>query len=137
MQRQPTRILLIEDDPGDFLLSRELLSEIDGGPCDLLTGYGGDEFAIAMTETSAEKARQAAERLRKVVGTGSAQVSCKKGPSGTVHLTISAGAAAYPDAADSGHALIEAADPAVYQAKRRGRNRVVGFRAEQAKGSLR
>jgi two-component system cell cycle response regulator len=102
--------------------------------CDLPARYGGDEFAIVMTETTAEEARRGAERLRKAVGVGPAEVNSEEGPSDTVHVTISAGVAACPGGADSGEALIEVADQVLYQAKHGGRNRVVGFDAEQTKG---
>jgi diguanylate cyclase (GGDEF)-like protein len=39
-------------------------------------------------------------------------------------ITISAGVAVYPEHGPTGHAVLRAADAALYQAKRAGRNRV-------------
>jgi diguanylate cyclase (GGDEF)-like protein len=40
-------------------------------------------------------------------------------------ITISIGLAVFPDHASSGHALIQAADTALYRAKKAGRDRVI------------
>jgi len=109
--------------------------------CDLMARYGGDEFTIVMPETSAGQARQGAERLRKVIEARPIKVNCEKGSSKDLKVTISIGMAVYPGAAGtgderiagSGNALIEAADQALYQAKRQGCNRVVCFHVEQVK----
>ena len=44
-----------------------------------------------------------------------------------LHVTVSAGVGVFPDDADSGLALLNAADKALYAAKARGRNRAVAF----------
>lgn len=101
---------------------------------DLLARYGGDEFAIIMTETPAEEAVQGAERLRKAVEARTIQFNRGNDPIENLRVTLSLGVAEYPRDADSSEALIEAADQALYLAKRQGRNRVVRFHAGQAKG---
>ena len=45
------------------------------------------------------------------------------------HLTVSIGHATYPEDAETRNDLIERADEALYEAKRRGRNCVVAFEA--------
>ncbi len=101
---------------------------------DLLSRYGGDEFAIILTETPAEEAVQGAERLRKAVESKTIQVKRGNDPIEHFKVTLSLGVAEYPGDADSSEALIAAADQALYLAKRQGRNRVVRFRAGQIKG---
>lgn len=101
---------------------------------DLLARYGGDEFAIIMTETPAEEAVQGAERLRKAVEAEKILFNRGNDPIGNLQVTLSLGVAEYPRDADSSEALIGAADQALYLAKRQGRNRVVRFHAGQAKG---
>lgn len=76
---------------------------------DLLVRFGGDEFAVVMPECSLEDARGAAERLRAAVGS---------------EATASIGVAEW-DRSETGEALVERADEALYEAKRLGRNRVV------------
>ena len=44
-------------------------------------------------------------------------------------VTVSLGVATYPDDGMTGEGVLEAADQAMYIAKRQGRNRVVGARA--------
>lgn len=101
---------------------------------DLLARFGGDEFAVVMTETSADVARRGATRLQKVVVAEVIKINREGGSIENIKITISIGVAEYPGDADSSEALIEAADQALYQAKYQGRNRVVRFRAGQAKG---
>jgi diguanylate cyclase (GGDEF)-like protein len=50
------------------------------------------------------------------------------GPGLSLPLTVSAGVAVMPGDAESGKALVAAADRALYTAKARGRNRAVSFR---------
>ena len=88
---------------------------------DLLARWGGEEFVVLLPNTPLEHARQLAERIREAVAV-SAQLSA---PAGAVRVTISMGAAGMsagePMTLD---ALVQAADQALYKAKRAGRNRV-------------
>jgi len=101
---------------------------------DVLARFGGDEFAVLMPETSADDARQGAERLRHAIEIASMKLDHPDGTTQDVKITISLGVAEYPGDANSRDALIGAADRALYDAKRQGRNRVVQFHAEQAEG---
>jgi diguanylate cyclase (GGDEF)-like protein len=88
---------------------------------DLLARYGGEEFAVILPGADRRAVRQVAERLRTLVA---ARREPHAGtPAGAV--TISVGAAAVsPGPHLSAEQLIEAADAALYEAKRSGRNRV-------------
>jgi two-component system, cell cycle response regulator len=89
---------------------------------DHLARVGGEEFAIIMVETSLEDARQTMERLLMLL----AESPCAlPDNAGTVTATLSAGIAMMPDDADTTQGIFEAADKALYTAKRTGRNRVV------------
>lgn len=88
---------------------------------DMIARFGGEEFAVLARETSATGAMAVAERIRKSVE--KTPVLLDTGHS--VSLTVSIGVVhmggnrAYLTA----HALLEAADEALYRAKESGRNR--------------
>ncbi len=88
---------------------------------DTVARYGGEEFVILLPRASRQNARAVAEKLRRVVEDTSF-VGEEVVPAGT--LTVSVGAAAYPEDATAPNELLERADWALYQAKARGRNRV-------------
>jgi diguanylate cyclase (GGDEF)-like protein len=96
--------------------------------------YGGEEFAVALPETGLEGALDLAERVR--VRIESEQVP-RAGGGGAVNVTASIGAASMPGSADDGEALIAAADAALYEAKRAGKNRVASAPAPRAAGRSR
>jgi diguanylate cyclase (GGDEF)-like protein/PAS domain S-box-containing protein len=81
---------------------------------ELLARTGGEEFGWILPDTEAAAAVQAAERLRATVGRAPFAVA------GTV--TVSAGVAV-PGPEGDATALLAAADRALYEAKRQGRNR--------------
>lgn len=83
---------------------------------DIPARYGGEEFAVVLPNTPLQGALALAERLR----AGVAQIPWPKRP-----ITLSIGVAAQTAAAEDPHTLIAAADEALYEAKRAGRNRVV------------
>ncbi|HET6180037.1 MAG TPA: sensor domain-containing diguanylate cyclase [Candidatus Sulfotelmatobacter sp.] len=84
---------------------------------DVVCRYGGEEFAILLTQTNAQHALGVAEKLRRLVEGW--QFS---GVPRTV--TLSAGVAAFPDQGTTRDELIRAADTGLYAAKQGGRNRV-------------
>src|SRR5712691_8564350 len=87
---------------------------------DTVARYGGEEFAIILPETDSVGAQKIAQRLLEQVERH--PFPGKEGmPGGT--LTISIGVAMYVSAG-SKDALLQAADMALYTAKREGRNRV-------------
>lgn len=92
-------------------------------PADLAARYGGEEFAAVLPDTTLEQARVLADRIRAhVAGLGLQQAPAAHHP----EVTLSIGVAAFDRARlNAPEALIEAADKALYAAKRGGRNRVV------------
>ena len=85
---------------------------------DLLCRYGGEEFLIALPHTSAEQAFAIMDRIRQDFS----QIQHPFGGTG-FNSTLSGGIATYPPC-QTGDALIKAADDALYEAKRSGRNRL-------------
>ncbi len=97
---------------------------------DILARYGGEEFTLVLPETSAAEAQVLAERVRQCVAALKIDaVPTRRGAEPGV--TLSLGVAAY-NPGDSKEDLIEAADVALYQAKRAGRDRV--YLAEENPG---
>jgi len=87
---------------------------------DVLARYGGEEFAIISRSINRIDAQRFAERLRK--DTESLQVDYE---GHIVAVTTSIGISTVPeDGADTPEELVKAADEALYEAKRLGRNRV-------------
>lgn len=92
-------------------------------PADLAARYGGEEFAAILPDTTLAQALSVAETIRAHI----AGLNLEQAPA-AVHrqVTLSIGVAAYDRTRLNGPAtLIEAADKALYAAKRGGRNRVV------------
>jgi diguanylate cyclase (GGDEF)-like protein len=86
----------------------------------VVSRYGGDEFAILLVETSKAGARLYADRIRQVIG--AFPFSHGK------QITASLGVASVPDdEAGTAEDLFRAADEALYAAKRAGKNQVAAF----------
>jgi diguanylate cyclase (GGDEF)-like protein len=84
---------------------------------DTVARYGGEEFAVILPETERDAALVVAEKLRRSISTSPLQDG--------IALTVSVGVGACPqDATGDPAALLRAADEAMYQAKRSGRDRV-------------
>lgn len=84
--------------------------------------YGGEEFAILLSDTTLDNAHVFAERLRQTV-----EASVVKYNDIDLKYTISAGVSEINEAISTYEAWIECADAALYQSKEGGRNRVTTF----------
>jgi diguanylate cyclase (GGDEF)-like protein len=88
---------------------------------DVVARFGGEEFGIIMVNTGPEEAAEAAERLRR-------KVEERTFPDEEIQpggdLTVSVGYACCPRDGEAYRELIERADEALYDAKRRGKNRI-------------
>jgi diguanylate cyclase (GGDEF)-like protein len=85
---------------------------------DVAARFGGEEFSILLPQTTTEEAETIAERIRRRV---SETVFPKR------QVTVSIGIASCSPEINSPGDLIEAADEALYEAKRQGRNKVQIF----------
>jgi diguanylate cyclase (GGDEF)-like protein len=99
--------------------------------CDLCGRFGGEEFALLLPRTTAAQALEVTERIRQ----GISQLAIPRGGTAAIRVTISIGVAVPSQARRTLDDLLAAADHALYQAKRSGRDRVVVYadtRAPQA-----
>lgn len=88
---------------------------------DVLVRYGGEEFLCILPGASAEDTGKISERIRFAI-----EASTIQDRDHTVSCTISAGYCALPSTtAKDEHALVQAADEALYFAKGDGRNRSI------------
>ena len=94
-------------------------------PHDLLGRYGGEEFALLLPGIDRNAAAAIVERCRQAV---EQRRFAHEGAA--IQLTVSAGVAAFDADGNDLNALIAAADAALYQAKREGRNRVAAAAPE-------
>jgi len=86
---------------------------------DIVARLGGDEFALLLPETEIPQAMVVAERIREAVHRQPLTVDGI-----AIEITLSVGLAAATLSQPGIDALMKAADEALYEAKRRGRNRV-------------
>lgn len=84
---------------------------------DLAGRYGGEEFAVILTDTDVENAKKVAERIRK-----GAQAMVVEHDGAEINYTVSLGLAEYCPDCPSSMAWLELADQALYDAKQSGRN---------------
>ncbi|TCP11212.1 diguanylate cyclase (GGDEF)-like protein [Crenobacter luteus] len=91
---------------------------------DIVGRYGGEEFIVVLPGLSQEVAAVRVESWRSELA---ATPVALPGLDDALSVTASFGIAAFPDHGDSGRAVIEKADIALYRAKRQGRNQVVRY----------
>jgi diguanylate cyclase (GGDEF)-like protein len=104
---------------------------------DLVGRYGGDEFMVLITSTTEKQAESFAGHLREMISTTDIAIPGTEVP---VRITISGGLAMFPTHGQSTTELFRAADAALYESKRLGRNRIliatsVGLDGGIAKGN--
>ncbi len=111
---------------GDIVLkevARILIRNVRG--TDIVARYGGEEFVVLLPETPTEAAASVAEKIRKTVEDH--HFPFRETQSGG-RLTVSIGVGSFPDPrVTSDQDMVEAADKALYAAKKSGRNQVQIF----------
>lgn len=85
---------------------------------DTVFRYGGDEFVAVLSPCDLATAKTVAERIRQSVE----QTAFLAQEGLNLHFTVSIGVALFPDHAGSKKAVIDAADQAMYSAKKKTRN---------------
>ena len=89
---------------------------------DVFGRFGGEEFLLLMPHTTAPQGLAAAEKVRRLLAEHAFPFADRQ-PLG--RLSVSGGVASYPTHGLDAAALLSAADAALYEAKRQGRNRVL------------
>jgi len=109
---------------GDEVIQKiaEILQE-ETRVVDLAARYGGEEFVLVLPETEAREARVVAEKVRKLVESHSFWA----GEERRIKISLSAGVSEATEYPMDKETLIEQADRAMYQAKKKGKNKVSVF----------
>lgn len=95
---------------------------------DIAARYGGEEFSILLPFTSIQEAFAVAQRLRKAVEEAEMDISeARIEGVKTIKVTASFGVSEYVDTIKDPKELYKMADSALYEAKERGRNRVIVY----------
>ena len=135
-QQQPLALMMIDID--HFKLFNDRYGHVAGDTCLRAVGetlslvtleeavvvarYGGEEFALLLPGLHIERTITLAEEARRSIV--DMLIAHSESPCG--HVTISIGVASLvPEAGQAPAKLVEAADAALYEAKRRGRDTVV------------
>ena len=111
---------------GDDLLralSRTVRREIRED--DIAARYGGEEFVILLPGTRKDEALAIAEKVRRTI---EATNFHNAGTQPLGRMTISGGVSTLGEDAKTSSDLLRTADEALYEAKQKGRNRVVAYR---------
>ncbi|MGA1862207.1 GGDEF domain-containing protein [Deferribacter thermophilus] len=88
---------------------------------DFACRYGGDEFMICLVETPLNNGKIFADRLRKSIAIKPVFTEKGKG----FNVTISLGVVGFPDTSEKSYELLDLVDKALYDAKNKGKNKVV------------
>lgn len=115
------------NDVNGHLLGSQALKEIadilkgSTRAIDVVSKYGGDEFAMVLPETDKQGASFIAERIRRRVREHRFMLADRKRAG---ILSVSGGVSVFPDDATALRELVDVADNCLYEAKQAGRNRV-------------
>ncbi|GAC1372768.1 MAG: sensor domain-containing diguanylate cyclase [Aquirhabdus sp.] len=110
---------------GDECLKRvaQLLASVAGRSRDLFARFGGEEFVMLLPETDAHNAVSVAEKCHQLILD---EMIPHRGSKLGAYLTVSQGVSTIvPTVKDTSSAFIAQVDWLLYQAKQRGRNRVI------------
>lgn len=108
--------------PGGDAILRDLAERVQGTTRseDIFARYGGEEFVLICRDVDALRASRAAYRIKELVASQPFKLAGRN-----IEVTVSLGVADLSMLLEpSAAALVEAADAALYVAKRNGRNRV-------------
>lgn len=86
---------------------------------DIVARYGGEEFTVILANAEKEAVMGTAQRIRQKIADYPYEQDGVR-----ASVTVSIGMASYPEDSHDGLSLIQAADDAMYKAKRSGKNRV-------------
>ncbi|MDR5676261.1 MAG: GGDEF domain-containing protein [Armatimonadota bacterium] len=140
-QRQHTPVLVAMVDLDDFKLYNDTQGHLAGDEVlrrvadamrccvrrsDLVARYGGEEFTVVLVDTNPHDGARVLERIRSAVASLPLP-GAELLPWGSV--TVSLGAACYPEDGFTAQELLTRADDALYRAKTLGKNRVEFARA--------
>ncbi|MEB3337331.1 MAG: sensor domain-containing diguanylate cyclase [Leptolyngbyaceae bacterium] len=104
------------------IIAQRLENQLRGGLSSAYR-YGGEEFIIILATVPLEKAMEVAERLRTTINSDLFRTTA-----GLLSITASFGVAQqHPNQDQNAWGVVHRADQALYEAKRQGRDRVVGF----------
>ncbi len=117
-------------------------------PEDKVARYGGEELAIILPDTDTQTAFEIAERIRQTLEaqpfefmqrldlSQDSDLEGARERKVLIPLTVSLGVAGLPEDAHTEEGLLEAADQALYEAKRAGRNRTLVYNETQMRMEL-
>ena len=83
---------------------------------DTAARYGGEELVVLMPNTNVDTAYEVAERIRREIEHSNIE---------KIQVTVSIGIAESSKLADTPEKIVHAADEALYQAKKNGKNQIV------------
>jgi diguanylate cyclase (GGDEF)-like protein len=99
---------------------------------DLVARYGGEEFVVVLPDSTAEQAVAKMNAIREAIEAEPLMLAWKDGRSAPARLTVSIGVANWSDERGQTAAeFVAEADARLYEAKKGGRNRVVGPRSDR------
>jgi diguanylate cyclase (GGDEF)-like protein len=138
--REPFAVLMVDLDrfkrvndtyghvTGDVVL-RAVADTITGQlrAYDSVGRWGGEEFSVLLPQIPDRGARDVAERIRTAVAALAVTATIDDTTHVIADLSASVGVACFPEAGTTVDGLVHAADTAMYQAKRAGRNTVVSI----------